>query len=169
MKNTILHLGNGPEAKDVINALTEIELGHGKVLNLQPYLEKLGVVVTIGQVKSSHSDLQRRGFHWLLRQWLRLDPCVSSSLDQLKDHIYKNHFGVFRLFDEHGNEYFKALRTTTTEWSWDNCAYVSRSLSKELYTGLIEYVYHMAAEDDVVLPDLDPMYNKEFTRKLRAA
>lgn len=116
----------------------------------------LGVVISAEPVRDRQTDDQRAGWHWLLEQWLDIDPSIAKSAEALKTAVLVAKFGAVKVTDKAGNEAYLPLRRTTQEWSWDIPGYKKKLLSRALYTELIDYTYQMAAEDGVVLPDLEP-------------
>ena len=69
----------------------------------------LGVVVDISQAKGSQSDEQRAGWHWLLDQWLELDPEIAKDKEDLKTNLLIAKFGGVHLIDQYGNQSVKPL------------------------------------------------------------
>lgn len=116
----------------------------------------LGIILSAEPVKEHQTDQQRAGFHWLLSQWLELAPDVARNLEDLKTKILMAKFGVAKVTDEHGNEALIPVRRTTQEWSWEKPGYKRKLLSKALYVELIDFTYNMAAEDGIILPELEP-------------
>lgn len=125
----------------------------------------LGIVLSAEPAREHQTDEQRAGFHWLLSQWLSLDPSVARNPDDLKTKILIAKFGAAKVTDRHGNEALIPLRRTTQIWDWDIPGYKRKLLSRALYIELIDFVYGMAADEGVVLPDLEPDVMK---RRLRA-
>ena len=122
-----------------------------------------GVSVILNPLCQS-SDSQRQGWHWLLGEWLKLDPVVAKNMEALKTRLLIIKFGAINVSDKHGNESLIAARRTTQFWSWETVppGYVRQQLSKELYTELVEFTYQMAAQDNIVLPDMLKKYEREF-------
>lgn len=118
--------------------------------------QPLGVVLTAEPVREHQSDEQRAGWHWLLGQWLELDPGVAKSAEALKTFLLTAKFGAVKVTDDAGNEAYLPLRRTTQEWSWDIPGYKRKLLPKALYVELIDFTYNLAAEDGVILPPLEP-------------
>lgn len=116
---------------------------------------RMGVRVTIESVKPDYTRQEEAGFHWLLSEWLRLDPELSYSLEDLKESVCTAMWGAVRLVGPGGQEKLIASRRTTRKWDHDEKAYVAAKLSREEYAELIDFTHHMAAHDGVVLPDCD--------------
>ena len=121
-----------------------------------------GVSVTVEPVAPESSDPQQRGWHWLLHQWLLIDPEIAANLEALKSRLLILMWGCCRVSDRHGNETLIPLRRTTQQWSWDVVPprYVKKKLTRQLYTELVEFTYQKAAEDGTVLPDMDPRFKE---------
>ena len=117
------------------------------------------------------SGKQRRGWHWLLDQWLQMDPGVAENKEALKTRLLILMWGAAKVTDRHGNETLIALRRTTQFWDWDMTppGYRKKKLSKALYTELVEYTYDMAAKDDILLPEMLPEFADELEQPRRAA
>ena len=115
------------------------------------------------------SDKQRKGFHWLLREWLKIEPNAAKNFETLKTEMLKIKFGVIRIRDDYGNVGFKPLRRTTQIWDEDAMGYRRKKLSKKLYTELIEETYYTASQDDIDLPDMLPEYLQELDRSFKRA
>lgn len=123
---------------------------------------RMGVRVTIESVKPDYTRQEEAGFHWLLSEWLRLDPELSYSLEDLKEYVCAAKWGVVRLVGPGGQEKLIASRRTTRKWDHDAMtpdgrrgAYVPTKLSREEYAELMDFTQGMAAEKGVVLPDCD--------------
>jgi hypothetical protein len=112
------------------------------------------------QIRPDHTEKQRSGFHWLLSKWLELNPKAANNFDQLKTHVLKLHFGVFKITDAHGNEMLLAVKRTTKEWNWNKARYVRAQLTIDQYQELIRFTYQLAAEHGTELPELDPEHKK---------
>ena len=112
----------------------------------------LGFRITVESIKPQHTDVQRQGFHWLLEQWLRLDPKVARGKEALKSSVLMSMWGVIRVIDPYGNETLKPFKRTTREWCSDSGSYVDKPLTVEQYSDLIEHTYRMA--DPIVLPKM---------------
>ena len=126
----------------------------------------LGIVLSCEPAKEHQTDQQRAGWHWLLSEWLEIDPGVARNLEELKTFVLIAKFGAAKVTDEHGNEAFIPLRRTTQLWDWDRAGYKRKLLSKALYVELIDFTYQMAAQDDVVLPELEPEVWKREAKPL---
>lgn len=120
----------------------------------------LGIVLSAEPVLEHQTDEQRAGFHWLLSQWLDLDPGAARSEEDLKSRVLIAKFGGAKVTDQHGNEALIPVRRTTQLWDWDKPGYKRKLLSKALYIELIDFVYQTAAEDGVILPELEPDVRK---------
>lgn len=124
-----------------------------------------GVKLTLTKISNDQSDQQRKGFHWLLHQWLILEsPHIP--FERLKSNVLTTMFGAAKMIDEHGNEHFIPLRRTTQIWDWDLHSYKNKKLSRDLYTDLIEHVYRLAAQDGDQLPEMLPEHKAELTREV---
>lgn len=124
----------------------------------------LGIVLSAEPVKEHQTDEQRAGFHWLLSQWLELDPHVARNLERLKTKVLMAKFGAAKVTDQAGNETFIPLRRTTQQWDWELPGYRRKLLSKALYVELIDETYRLAAEDGIVLPEMEPDVTKRQAR-----
>ena len=111
--------------------------------------------VRIRPAKNEHISEQRSGFHWLLGRWLKMDPRITVDLLTLKAQLQMACFGVVRRVGLHGQEDLIPARTTTRVWDHDLRRYVQEELPKDGYTRLIEFTYASAAEDGVILPELE--------------
>ncbi len=109
----------------------------------------------IEPVEPESTDDQREGFHVLLDHWLRMDPRITISKEDMKEAVCKAFWGVVRLVGPGGQEKLIAARRTTRKWDTDRKRYVRSSLSREEYSALIEFVCGMAAQDGIVLPELE--------------
>lgn len=116
----------------------------------------LGVTLSAEPNKERQTEKQRNGLHLLLTWWLEADPTIARDLEDLKTKMLKAKFGAAKVTDEHGNEAFIPVRRTTREWSWELPGYKRKLLSRALYIDLIEFVYDMAAQEGVMLPNLEP-------------
>lgn len=127
--------------------------------HLKPQIEKLdlraGLYLDIEPVKPESTDDQREGFHVLLNYWIGMDPRLTISTEDLKEAVCKAMWGVVRLVGPGGQEKLIAARRTTRKWDTDRKRYVRSTLTREEYSALIEFVYRMAAEDGIVLPELE--------------
>lgn len=124
----------------------------------------LGIVLSADPVREHQTDKQRAGWHWLLSEWIAIDPTVARGLEDLKTKVLIAHFGAAKVTDGHGNEAFIPVRRTTQSWSWNRPGYKRDLLSKSAYIDLIDATYRIAAEDGVVLPDLEPDVRKRGKR-----
>jgi hypothetical protein len=120
----------------------------------------LGITLWYDENKERQTDEQRSGWHWLLSEWLRLDPGVAKNLEQLKTRVLIAKFGAAKVTDTHGNETLIPLRRTTQIWDWDRSGYRRKLLSRTLYIDLIDETYRLAAQDGIVLPILEPDVTK---------
>ena len=120
----------------------------------------LGAQISIVEAKDAQSDLQRKGFHLLLTWWIEMAGKNMRGFEALKTDVLKVQWGVIKVIDSHGNEHFAPLKRTSTEWSWDSMSYIEKPCTKEQYSDLIETVYRMAAEDGIILPELDQKYRQ---------
>lgn len=116
----------------------------------------LGIVLSAEPVKEHQTDEQRAGFHWLLSEWIAVDPGVARNLEDLKTRVLIAKFGAAKVTDAHGNEAFIPVRRTTQVWDWDAPGYKRKLLSKALYVELIDLTYKLASEDGVILPEMEP-------------
>ena len=124
----------------------------------------IGVVLSCEPAKEHHTDEQRAGFHWLLSEWLKIDPGVARNLEDLKTKVLIAKFGAAKVTDQHGNEALIPLRRTTQLWDWDLPGYKKKLLSKALYVELIDFAYNVAADDGIILPELEPDIAKRVAR-----
>lgn len=147
MKKTF-DLGNGPRARTILAGIgREVPLGR-----LEAWLQGMGFRITLETIKPSNTDEQRRGFHWLLKQWLKLDPGIAKDEEALKEKLCKATFGVAKVYDEHGNEYLKAAVRTTRVWDHATCEYRAKQMTRDQYTQLIESVYRLGPSE---LPEME--------------
>ena len=139
------------------------------LIELVPQIKDLrpGVKLILTKISDDQSDQQRKGFHWLLKQWLLLhSPDKSVHFERLKSNVLTTKFGAVRMLDEHGNVHLIPLRRTTQIWDWDLHSYKKKKLSRSLYTDLIEHVYRVAAEDGDQLPEMLPEHLLELDREI---
>lgn len=110
------------------------------------------------------SDKQRKGWHWLLDQWLQVDPQIAANKEALKTRLLIAMFGAITVTDMHGNRSFIAARRTTQYWDWDMVPpnYRRKKLTKQLYSDLVHFTYDMAAEDGTQLPEMKKEYRSEI-------
>lgn len=120
----------------------------------------LGIVLSAEPVKERQTDKQRESFHFLLSEWLKIDPAVARNLEDLKTKVLIAKFGAAQVTDQHGNIAFIPVRRTTTVFDWDLPGYKRKLLSRALYIELIDYVYQACAEDGIILPELEPDVRK---------
>jgi len=120
----------------------------------------LGIVLSAEPAKEHQTDEQRSGWHWLLGEWLKLDPGVAPTAEKLKTKLLIGRFGAATVTDQYGNVTFIPLRRTTQIWDWDMGGYRRKLLSRALYVELIDFTYRMASEDGVILPELEPDVRK---------
>lgn len=158
-------MGNGESAKALLDMFAKKWPGHKWPL----LLKGAGYKISIETIHQAHSNEQRNGFFLLLNQWIEKDerlmrdilPArfhnepVKQQAQHLRNEIYMFHFGKLYVTDKNGNEIAKPVRTTTSVWSWKHGCYLDESLSMDLYSGLIERVYQLAAERDIILPPLE--------------
>lgn len=116
----------------------------------------LGIVLSAEPVKARRTDQQNDGWHWLLSQWLEMDPGIARDLEQLKTKVLIAHFGAAKVTDSHGNEAFIPVRRTTQAWDWNLPGYKRSLLSRSAFIDLIDATYRLASEDGLILPDLEP-------------
>lgn len=126
-----------------------------------------GVKLVVTKISDDQTDQQRKGFHWLLRQWQLINPEIGLKFERLKSNVLTSMFGAARMIDELGNEHFIPLRRTTQIWDWELHSYKNKKLSRELYTDLIEHVYRLAAEDGDQLPEMLPEHKQELDREIK--
>ena len=117
-------------------------------------------------LQQDHEDSsrkQRKGWHWLLGKWLKMDGGVAENREALKTRLLILMWGAIRVSDKHGNESLIAIRRTTQYWDWEMTppGYRRKKISKQDYTDLVQFTYDMAAMDRIHLPDLDPEYANE--------
>lgn len=137
------------------------------LLELVPQIADVrpGVKLILTKISDDQTDQQRKGFHWLLKQWQLLRP-GEVHFERLKSNLLTSMFGAARMIDETGNEHYIPLRRTTQIWDWDTHCYKNKKLSRSLYTDLIEHVYRMAAEDGSQLPEMSLEHLKELDREI---
>ncbi len=127
--------------------------------HLRPQLEKMdvraGLYIDVESVEPESTDDQREGFHVLIDSWLRLDPSITYSAEDLKGAVCKAMWGVVKLTGPGGQEQYIAARRTTRKWDTDKKRYVRSVLSREDYSALIDFTYQMASEDGIQLPELE--------------
>lgn len=113
------------------------------------------------------TERQQKGWHWLLDQWLEIDPDIAANKEALKTRLLIAMFGAIKVTDKHGNESYIAARRTTQVWDWDIIPpnYRRKKLSKKLYTDLVEFTYRIAAEDGTQLPIMKREYRSELERR----
>lgn len=116
----------------------------------------LGGTFSLTEIHPDYTRQEEKGFHWLLSQWRRHDPKITSSIDDLKTDVLKACYGVVRTVSFGGQEHYKPARRTTEKFNVDTGKYEHDRLSREAYAELIDFVYRLAAQDGTVLPDLDP-------------
>lgn len=139
----------------------------GPKQSLEPLIRKIeeicathpmGVDVVVKPVKLRYTREEENGFHWLLRQWVKMENGNSTEKAEQdkKDYVLMKYFGFIHLFDKHGNDVWLPARTTTRQWQWGSKpGYVPCKLSKSDYAELIDATKRMAADDGVVLPELE--------------
>ena len=144
--------------------LAEMTLGQIFGPELRQVLhEKIPVAVDLYEYHFEHSDKQRRGWHWLLGEWLKLDPGVAKNQDMLKTRVLIACFGGARVTDQHGNETTIPIIRTTQVFDFDRGGYRRKQLSKGLYTDLVEFTYNIAAP--TVLPEMRAEYKAELEER----
>lgn len=116
---------------------------------------KLGVKITIAAIKPKYTRQEEKSLHWLLARWIDADPGLTVSLEQLKEDVCKALYGVVRQTSFGGQESFIAARRTTRRWDFRAGAYVDEPLTVDEYAELIDYIYRLASEDGITLPELD--------------
>ena len=141
-------LGNGHHARSILAAIGR----HAPLGPLEPWLEGLGFRLILETIKPSHTDEQRQGFHWLLGEWLKLDPGAAKNMEQLKSQVLIATFGAVKITDPHGNELLMPVKRTTQEWDWDSVSYKKKAMTREQYTQLIESAYRLGPKD---LPEME--------------
>lgn len=158
-------MGNGDSASKLLELFAKKWPEH----KWPALLQGIGYKIIIESLHKSHSNEQQRGFFVLIKQWYEMDDALKTDvlplrvhnepekvqLDELRNQVYMFHFGKLYVTDHDGNEIEKPVRTTTRYWSWKHGTYLPDSLSMELYSTLIERVYHLAAERGIVLPSLE--------------
>lgn len=141
------------DARNLINEISK------SFRHLRPQLEKLdlrsGLYVDLEPVEPESTDDQREGFHVLLDHWMRMDPRITATKDELRHYICTVHFGVAVKRLPGGQEIHIPARTTTKRWDHDRKRYFPAALPRDDYSALIDLVYRMAAEDGIVLPELE--------------
>lgn len=125
----------------------------------------LGIVLSAEPVREHQTDEQRAGFHWLLSEWIAIDPDVARGAEDLKTRVLIAKFGAAKVTDSHGNEAFIPVRRTTQIWDWDAPGYKRKLLSRALYVELIDLTYKLAAEDGVILPEMEPDVLKRMSQR----
>lgn len=123
----------------------------------------LGLGVELAPL-GEQTDDQRKGWHWLLGQWLELDPDIAKNREALKTRLLIAMFGAIKVTDRHGNESYIAARRTTQYWDWDMVPpnYRRKKLSKQLYSDLVHFTYDLAAEDGTNLPEMKKEHKEEI-------
>lgn len=141
------------------------------LLELVPQIADVrpGVKLILTKISNDQSDQQRKGFHWLLQQWLIVDGQRMYKFERLKSNILTSMFGGANMTDEHGNEHLIPLVRTTQIWDWEIHAYRKKKLTRALYTDLIEHVYRLAGEDGDQLPEMLPEHKQELDREIKFA
>ena len=112
------------------------------------------------------SGKQRKGWHWLLGKWLKMDSRVAENREALKTRLLILMWGGIRVSDKYGNESLIAARRTTQYWDWEMTppGYRRKKISKQDYTDLVQFTYDMAAFDKTYLPELKPEFASEVYR-----
>ncbi len=128
-----------------------------------------GVSVSV-QPFASSNDNQRCGFHWILHEWLKLDPAITDKLgeavrgknpyERLKSAVLIGKFGGVELTDRHGNRIVKPLVRTTQRWDEDLMDYRRKKISKSNYSALVEYRARKYEGGMTVLPEMDPRFKE---------
>ena len=122
---------------------------------LMPLAEsKLGVEFEPKAIKAQYTRHQECGFHYLINQWMKRDKRITVDQETFKSQLLMACFGAAVTYGYDGQESLVPVRRTTQEWDHEENGYVRKKISRELYTQLIEFVYRMAAEDSIVLPEL---------------
>jgi hypothetical protein len=115
---------------------------------------QMGITVQVDPIKPAYTREEESGLHWLLTEWLRMDPGITIGVERLKEIVCRGMWGSIRLVGPHGQDEYVAARRTTRRWDVERKEYVRSKLSREEYAELIDFVYRMAAEDGIVLPTL---------------
>ncbi len=157
-----IRLGNGERARWALEGLQKLT-----PTDLTPMLEGLGFRVIIESIHVMRSEKQNKALHWLLKQWMELDraailemcrgdlgdePKQRQVLEWLKRRVQVVHWGAVPVYDEHGNEHVKPLKTLTGVWDWALVGYRDKQCTKQEFRDLIERVYRLA--EPCVLPEL---------------
>ena len=104
---------------------------------------------------------QSRGYWLLLGKWLKIKPMPGVDKDDLHKWVCSKHFGHIERELPDGRIDWIPVRTTTKKWDEESKRYRRKILTRELESGLIEFVYRVAAEGGVVLPELKKELDNE--------
>lgn len=139
----------------VLTRLAEVLRGHEDELLELDKEGSMGITLEVNPIKPQYTREEENGFHWLLEQWMKLDPRITYSLSDLKEDVCKAMWGVVRVVGPFGQERLIAARRTTRVWDHDKREYVKARLTREMYAELIDFTYRIAAEDGTVLPIME--------------
>ena len=142
--------GTRQKDREALAALADANPRHAPAI-LKLMDAKLGYRCTLTRIRRQHTQEQQNTFHWLLSQWLKMDPRLTCDLEQLKTQVLTAMWPT-RVTLPGGQEKVIPLRRTTQSWSFDEKRYVPDPLSVELESELIDFTMNMASEDGIVLP-----------------
>lgn len=114
----------------------------------------LGVSFEGKTIKQKYTRQEEKGLHWLLAQWIKRSG-MTVDIERLKHDVCKVVYGVAVQTSFGGQETHVPLRTTTKKWDVTEGRYTASPLDVEGYAHLMERIYQLAADDGIVLPELE--------------